>query len=64
MVQFFFDSVENIVENEENAGSQHFLLFPQCFHKFSSQLSFKVGICAVNGEIWSVVVLKYACKGY
>ena len=24
-------SVENIVEKGENAGYQHFLLFPQCF---------------------------------
>ena len=23
--------IENIVGNEENAGYQHFLLFPQCF---------------------------------
>ena len=27
----FFDRVENIVEKGENAGYQHFLLFPQCF---------------------------------
>ena len=26
-----FDRVENIVGNGENAGYQHFLLFPQCF---------------------------------
>ena len=25
--------VENIVEKGENAGYQHFLLFPQCFQK-------------------------------
>ena len=34
-VQFFFDTVENIVEKGENAGDQHFLLFLQCFHKSS-----------------------------
>ena len=28
-----FDRVENIVGKEENAGYQHFLLFPQCFQK-------------------------------
>ena len=28
MVQFFFDRVENIVGIGENAGYQHFLLFP------------------------------------
>ena len=25
--------IENIVEKRENAGYQHFLLFPQCFQK-------------------------------
>ena len=28
-----FDKVENIVRRGENAGHQHFLLFPQCFEK-------------------------------
>ena len=32
--------IENIVGKEENAGYQHFLLFPQCFQKaFSSSAS-------------------------
>ena len=31
MMQFFFDWEENIVGKGENAGNQHFLLFPQCF---------------------------------
>ena len=31
-----FDKVENIVGKGENAGYQHFLLFPQCFQKVSS----------------------------
>ena len=31
-----FSRIENIVEKEENAGYQHFLLFPQCFQKASS----------------------------
>ena len=30
-----FDKVENIVGKGENAGYQHFLLFPQCFPKAS-----------------------------
>ena len=30
---FVFDRVENIVGIGENAGHQHFLLFPQCFQK-------------------------------
>ena len=43
------DKIENIVGKEENAGYQHFLLFPQCFQKafsygslFSSLTSAKV----------------------
>ena len=30
-----FDRVENSVGKGENAGYQHFLLFPQCFPKLS-----------------------------
>ena len=30
---FVFDRVENIVGKGENAGHQHFLLFPQCFRR-------------------------------
>ena len=30
-LKFLLGSVENIVEKGENAGYQHFLLFPQCF---------------------------------
>ena len=40
----FMGRVENIVGKEENAGNQHFLLFPQCFQKFSMSGSLKVGI--------------------
>ena len=36
--------VENIEGKGENAGSQHFLLFPQCFQKASYIGSLKVGI--------------------
>ena len=35
---------ENIVRKEENAGDQHFLLFPQCFQKPSLSGLLKVGI--------------------
>ena len=38
-----FDKVENTVEKGENAGYQHFLLFPQCCSKPSLGSS-KVGI--------------------
>ena len=33
MIISVFDGVENIVGIGENAGYQHFLLFPQCFQK-------------------------------
>ena len=36
MMRFIFNRRENIVGKGENAGIQHFLLFPQCFHKVSS----------------------------
>ena len=31
--KFVFDRVGNIAVKGENAGYQHFLLFPQCFQK-------------------------------
>ena len=37
MIISVFDSVENLVGNGENAGYQHFLLFPQFFEKASFQ---------------------------
>ena len=33
MMIFVFGRVENIVGKGENAGYQHFLLFPQCFQR-------------------------------
>ena len=33
MIISAFDSIENTVGIGENAGYQHFLLFPQCFQK-------------------------------
>ena len=38
-----FDRVENSAGKGENAGNQHFLLFPQCFSKPSSFGPLKVG---------------------
>ena len=32
-----WERVENIVRKGENAGIQHFLLFPQCFQKLFLQ---------------------------
>ena len=43
-ILFVFDRVENIVGKGENAGYQHFLLFPQCFQKACLSGSLTVGI--------------------
>ena len=39
-----FDREEDTLGKGENAGYQHFLLFPPCFPEHSSLESFKVGI--------------------
>ena len=39
-----FDRLENVAGKGENAGYQHFLLFPQCFQNASFLGSLKVGI--------------------
>ena len=44
MIIILLDREENTVGKGENAGYQHFLLFPQCFPKPSSLGSSKVGI--------------------
>ena len=44
MTIFLFDRAENTVRKGENAGYQHFPLFPQCFPKLSNLASLKVGI--------------------
>ena len=43
-LKFVLEKKENIVGKGENAGYQHFLLFPQCFQKDSILGSLKVGI--------------------
>ena len=43
-LKFVSESIENILEKGENAGYQHFLLFPKCFQKPPSLGSLKVGI--------------------
>ena len=43
-LKFVLGREENIVGKGENAGYQHFLLFPQCFLKASFSESVKVGI--------------------
>ena len=43
-LKFDMGRVENIVGKGEDAGYQHFLLFPQSFQKASSSELLKVGI--------------------
>ena len=43
-LKFVLGRVEYIMGKGENAGYQHFLLFPQCFQKPSDLGSLKVGI--------------------
>ena len=52
--------VENIVGKGENAGYQHFLLFPQCFQKPSHLGSLKVGIVWERVKPRSHVTVLYA----
>ena len=44
ILRFVLGMVVNIVGKGENAGYQHFLLFPQCFQKVFFQWLLKVGI--------------------
>ena len=46
MMILVFDRVENIVEKGENAGYQHFLLFPRCFQRafYPERLSWDIGV--------------------
>ena len=43
-LNYFFGRLENIVGKGENAGYQHFLLFPQCFQmdSFSGLLNVEI----------------------
>ena len=46
--KFVLGRIENIVGKGENAGYQHFLLFPQCFQKVSCFKVVKSRDCAVK----------------
>ena len=43
-LKFVKGRVENIMGKGENAGNQHFLLFPKCFQKASFSRSLEFGI--------------------
>ena len=46
--KFLLDRVENIVGKGENAGYQHFFLFPKCFQEPSFSRLLKVGACVLK----------------
>ena len=45
MMIALFDKIENTMRKGENAGDQHFLLFPRCFSQLSSLDSLKSRDC-------------------
>ena len=49
-LKFVFRWEENIEGKGENAGFQHFILFPLCFQRASYRV-FKSGDCVVKGQI-------------
>ena len=59
MVQLLFNRLENIVEKGENAGYQHFLLFPECFQKAFSSSASKVIIAwlSVKAPFYRLLLL-------
>ena len=50
-----YDRLENTVGKGENAGNQHFLLFPQCFPKPSSLELLKVRIVLEKLNVASMI---------
>ena len=56
---FFFERVENILGNGENAGYQYFILFSLCFQGRSSPRSLKLGILyVVKAELFHYEINK------
>ena len=56
-IKVMFHRIENIVGKEENAGYQHFLLFPQCFQKGFFLQCVKSRHCEVMGQILHISVI-------
>ena len=54
-MKFVFGKVENIKGKGENAGYQHFLLFPQCFLKVSSQDHKKLGLYGKEVTVYHTI---------
>ena len=61
-VKIVFHRIEYIVRKEENAGYQHFLLFPQCFQKAFPPVRQKLSLSG-NGLIKFLhLILKKVCR--
>ena len=53
---------ENIVGKGENAGKQHFLLFPQCFLPFTKRISISQSLLFCRLQMFSIWAnLKFCC---
>ena len=59
---YVFDRVENIVGKGQNAGYQHFLLFPQCFQKLSFSGSLKVVIVSEHALVFTLFAVQVFLK--
>ena len=51
-----FHTKENIMGKGENAGNQHFLLFPQCFQKVFFLRVVETRDCVVTGNEFSPLI--------
>ena len=58
-----FDRKENIVGKGENAGYQHFLLFPRCFQKAAFLGVVISRDCVVKSFKYSITCIKRPLEG-
>ena len=56
------EAFENIVEKGENAGHQHFLLFPQCFLPFPNQFSILQSHLFYRRQMFSIWTTLKFCR--
>ena len=64
MVEFVIDEVENIVGKGENAGYQHFLLFPQYFQNAVPRGHQNSGLCGKEVMDYFGGVMKPYATGF
>ena len=69
MMMFLFNRVENIVGKGENAGYQHFFLFPQCFQRalylgsFSGLYGMEFRSTPSKGHLLLKLLTSHLCEG-